>query len=183
MSDKQPLTKEDALKEVRESWKAKKEPSIYIKIVESDLYDWNPGRRMTLLTIALFRVSNEESYTPADSPFAKDYLGWCWAAQWRLALRVGKSEEQIQRDIHQMEVDGVLKVREWDDDLGKRHNEYFVNEGVIQKHKRPEQTADVERPSRYKTKRGANKGSFSKSNQPRKHGFIPKKKEIEEEIV
>jgi hypothetical protein len=42
-------------------------------------------------------------------------------------------------------------------------------EAVLREHQRPEQSKEVERPSRYKVKRRANKGSFSHANQPGKN--------------
>lgn len=153
---------------------AKKDMSISIKIAESDLYDWNPSARYVLDTIARLQINDEESYYPEDAPdeFRNTRIGWCWMSQWRIALRVGKSEVQVQRDIQMFEEHGVIEIRSWEDSNHADHNEYRVNEKVVEAHQRPSQTKDVARPSRYKKKRGANKGSFSMTNQPGKNHEI-----------
>lgn len=161
------LTKEE--KEEIIAAKKKKKMSLPILVMESDLYDWNPGARFLLLVIALGRRTNPDAKIPAACPMtAIEALGWCDMAEWRLALRVGKSESQIQRDITMFEENGVINVKRWRDAKGKMHNMYWVDEAVIVEHKRPSQTSDVKRPSRYKTehKPKPHKGLFSKKHQP-----------------
>jgi hypothetical protein len=150
--------------------RAKKESSLSIKIMESNLYDWNPTARFLLLVIAQTQVTNEDAYFPEDCPdeYKNDRLGWCWMSQWRLALRVGISEPQVRRWIKRFEDDDVIQVRVWKDDNKADHNLSRVNESVVEAHQRPSQTKDVERSSRYKKKRGANRGSFTSTNQPRR---------------
>jgi hypothetical protein len=149
---------------------AKKDLSISIKIQESDLYDWYPTARYLLIVIEGLQVRNEDAYFPEDCPeeYYNDRVGWCWMSQAKLALRVGISEPQVCRWIKRFKNDGVIKVRTWQDDNNADHDLYQIVESVVEANQRPSQKWDVERPSRYKKKRGANKGSFSASNQPRR---------------
>lgn len=150
---------------------AKKESSLSIKIMESDLYDWNTTARFLLVVIAQTQVTNEDAYVPEDMPdeFKNDILGWSWMSQWRFALRIGKSESQVQRLIERFEQDGVIQVRQWEDDNHTLHNLYRVVESVVEAHQRPGQKKDVERPPRYANK-NSNRGRFSSENQPRRAG-------------
>lgn len=149
----------------------KKTPPMLV--LESQLYDQNPGRRMTLLVLALGTrntATNEDGtkkWVQEDCPWSiEEMIGWCDFAQWRIALRVGKSEPQVQRDIKQFEQDSVISIRRWTDDNGTNHDMYQLNIPVLQKNQRPEQTKNVERPKRYKTP-NPNRGWFSKTNQPK----------------
>ncbi len=140
--------------------------------MESDLYDWNPSARMTLLVLALGTRREKEDYSDTfvqeDCPAtAEELVGWCDMAQWRIALRVGKSDDQVGRDIKMFEQDGVITVRRWDDSNGAHHDMYMVNIAVVMEHERPAQKKNVKRPSRYKKPRKANKGSFSSTHQPK----------------
>jgi hypothetical protein len=149
---------------------AKKSKSLSIRIQESDLYDWDSTARMTLLVIALGQRVNEDAWVQEDCPWSgEEMLGWCDMAQWRIALRVGKSENRIQKVITQLEKDGVLIIERWTDSNMADHDRYQIVEAVVDEHQRPEQKRGVERPSRYKVKRGTNKGSFSTANQPGKN--------------
>jgi hypothetical protein len=144
--------------------------SLRIKIQESDLYDWDTTARMTLLVIELGKRINEDAWVQEDCPWsAEEMIGWCDMAEWRLALRVGKSEDCIQKVIRRLEEDGVLIVERWTDSNGANHNRYQIVEAVVDEHQRLEQSRHVKRPSRYKVKREANKGSFSRQNQPGKN--------------
>jgi hypothetical protein len=145
---------------------AQKEGSLPIQIMESDLYDHNPGARMVLMVIALGTRTNPEAHVPEDSPYTPEqYLGWCDQAQWRIGLRAGKSESQVHKDIMMFERDGVIRVRRWQDSNNTDHDMYQINKDVVRDHKRTAQRADVERPSRYKQAR-PKKGWFSSKNQP-----------------
>jgi hypothetical protein len=164
--------------------RAKKDNSLIIKIQESDLYDWDTTARLTLLVIAFGQRTNEDAYVPEDMPdvLKADILGWCDMAQWRIALRVGKSEVQIQRIIQRMEKQNVIEVRTWEDDNHASHNLYRIIEKTVNARQRPAQKPDVERGKRYKKPRGANKGSFSATNQPRKAANVnPEVAEMDEE--
>jgi len=148
--------------------------SLSILVQESDLYDWNPSARFLLLILVVGtrRSAVNEDGTPKwvqeDCPWtAEEMIGWCDFAQWRLAIRVGKSESQIHRDIQRFAADEVITIRYWTDSNNVKHDMYQVNAAVVMKHQRPEQTASVERPSRYGVERKPNKGSFSKTNQPK----------------
>ena len=90
----EPETKQKMLARLKKSV-AKKENSLVIQIMESDLYDRNPGRRFLLVAIAYSQRTNEKAYAPPDCPYKDDMLGWCDMSQWKLALRVGKSDSQI----------------------------------------------------------------------------------------
>src|SRR5271156_2857357 len=140
--------------------------SLPIRIMESSLYDWSPGTRLILLIIALGQRTNDEAWVPEDSPWtAEQMLGWCDQAQWRIALRAGKSESQVHRDIIQFEKDGVLEVERWRDSNNVNHDRYRIVEAVVDENQRPEQKPTVERPNRYKKPR-PKKGWFSSKNKP-----------------
>jgi len=151
--------------------------SLTILIQESDLYDWDPSARLLLLALHLGTRRNstnadgEDKWVQEDCPWsAKDMVGWCDMAQWRLALRVGISEDRIQKILARFEKDKVIRIETWDDSNYAHHNRYQIIEATIRANQRPQQKRDVPRKSRYKTKRGANKGSFSSSNQPKRSG-------------
>jgi hypothetical protein len=55
----------------------------------------------------------------------------------------------------------------WTDSNKMEHRMYRIVEEVVDEHQRPEQSATVERPSRYKTK-SPNRGRFTSKNQPEK---------------
>ena len=142
--------------------------SLPIRIMESSLYDWSPGTRLTLLIIALGQRTNDEAWVPEDSPWtAGQMLGWCDQAQWRIALRGGKSESQVHRDIIRFEKDGVLEVERWRDSNNVNHDRYRIVEAVVDGNQRPEQKPTVGRPNRYKEPR-PKMGWFSSKNQPRR---------------
>jgi hypothetical protein len=153
--------------------KAKAEGSLIIQIQNSELYDWNPTKRMTLIVIAFGQRTNEKAYVPDDMPddLKKDMIGWCDMAQWRLAQRVGITEDRMCVVLGEMETDKTIFVRSWRDSNNADHNMYKVNESMIRQTQRPEHKRDAKRPPRYKKKRGANKGSFSSTNQPNNRGF------------
>jgi hypothetical protein len=164
---REPETKQEKLARLKKSL-AKKENSLPIQIMESDLYDFNPGARMLLIVLALGTRTNPDAYIPEDMPDAyreDKCLGFCDMSQWKLALRVGKSESQIQRDIQMFRKDGVVLARGWTDSNEAEHLMYKIVDAVVKEHKRPSQTADVKRPGRYKSK-NPNRGHFSKQNQP-----------------
>ena len=147
--------------------RGKKDNSLPIMIMESDLYDHNPGARMTLLVLALGTRTNPEAWVQEDCPrTAEEMLGWCDMSQWRLSLRVGKSRSQVHRDIMMFEKDGVVKIDRWTDDNNANHDMYQINEDVIREHQRPAQKPDVVRQSRYKVKRGANRRANQKASAP-----------------
>jgi hypothetical protein len=153
--------------------KAKADGSLIIQIQNSELYDWNSTKRMTLLVIAFGQRTNENAYVPEDMPdsLKNDIIGWCDMSQWRLAQRVGITEDHVCVVLGELEADKAIFVRSWTDSNNAEHNQYMVNESVIRLTQRPEHKRDSKRPPRYKKKRGANKGSFSSTNQPNKRGF------------
>jgi hypothetical protein len=177
------LSKKELIDKVREA-RAEKEMSVPIMLMESDLYDWNPGARVVLLVIALARRRKEleeGKYPDMPAVYRNDMIGWCNLAQWRIALRAGKSESQVQRDIKMFIKDGVIEPRRWEDDNGTKHAMYKINEDVVKDHQRPAQKKNVERPSRYKEphKPRQHKGLFSAQNQPPR--VVPEVAEMDEE--
>ena len=84
------LSKREALELIRKS-KNREVMSDFIRIGTSDLYDWEPVRRAVLREIAFLQQNDEKKKTPEDSPFAGDYVGWCWASQRYIAGRVGSN--------------------------------------------------------------------------------------------
>jgi hypothetical protein len=151
--------------------------SLSILIQECELYDWDSTTRLTLLVLCLGTRNKAENtdgskkWVQEDCPWdAEEMVGWCDFSQWRIALRVGKSEDRIQKVLSRLEKDGVITIERWTDSNNANHDRYQINEAVIRANQRPEQKRDVSRPSRYKVKRGANAGSFSSKNQPKKSG-------------
>jgi hypothetical protein len=161
---REPETKQEQLARLKKAH-AKKENSLVIQIMESDLYDWNPSARFLLVAIAYSQRTNEDAYVPPDCPYKDDMLGWCDQAQWRLAIRCGKSESQVFKDIKMFRKDGVVQARGWTDDNGTDHLMYRIVPEVVSEHQRPEQKKTVVRPTRYKT-RNPKRGWFSTKNQP-----------------
>jgi hypothetical protein len=167
-------TKQEKLARLKKSL-AKKENSLVIQIMESDLYDHCPSKRFLLTIIALGQRTNPDAYLPDDLP---DYmkedkcLGWCDSSQHRLAIRRGNSESMVQKDIEEFRKDGVVQARGWTDDNGADHLMYRIVPEVIAAHQRPSQKRGVARPPRYKEK-APTRGSFTSKNQPKRHGFNP----------
>src|SRR5712692_1035147 len=177
------MASKEALETVARIRKKHRKKSLSIRIQESELYDWKPGVRMTLLIIALGQRAEKEDYSNTwvqeDCPWtAEEMVGWCDFAQWRIAQRVGKSEDQVNEDIQQFERDGIFEIEEWTDTNNANHNRYRVVEAMIDDNQRPDHKRTTKRPSRYKVKRGPNKGSFSRANQP---GRSEKQRQIMEE--
>jgi hypothetical protein len=143
--------------------------SLAWRITDSSLYDWNSTARFLLTQLAVLAMDEDSSY-PDDAPdlYKADKIGWCWMSQAKLALKIGKSESQVQRLITRFRKDGVILYRDWRDNNMTLHAEYKVDESVIDAYQRPSQNRDVVRPRRNKEKRKPNKGSFSSKNQPGK---------------
>lgn len=150
--------------------KRKEKPKwLSTKILESELYDWDSTKRLLLLTICLGQRRDSDGWVPEDMPdeYKDDMAGWCDLSQGKLALRIGHKKDCVQKLIIGFETDGVIKVRRWRDSNNASHDMYHVNDAVVEKNQRPSQNiGTVKRPSRYKVKRGPNKGSFSSKNQP-----------------
>jgi hypothetical protein len=148
--------------------KNRKVTSEYIRIGESDLYDYEPVRRAILKEIAFMQVNDEQTKIPKDSPFKGRYEGWCYASERRLANRVGTTEGYVRECVRLMEKDGVIEAREWRDPRGFPHQEYHVVEEMVTAHQRAEGYMEYERkaPRRGGNKR-ANKGSFQLGNKVR----------------
>jgi hypothetical protein len=164
-----PVT-EPELREKSSESREKKEMSLIIQILESDLYDYDPAKRFLLVILAHGQRVNEKAYIPDDMPdeFKEDKcLGWCDMAQWRLSLRVGQSESQINRNIQQFRKYGVIQTRGWEDDDGMQHVMYRVVPEVVKDHQRPSQKKSVERKPRY-AKKAASRGHFTAKIQPKK---------------
>ena len=108
---------------------------------------------MLLLVLALGTRTNEDAYVPEDSQYKDDMLGWCDMSQWKLALRVGKSESQVQRDIKMFRKDGVCLGADGRTTTKPTHLMYKIVVDVVKKHSVLLKKKDVERPGRYKTKK------------------------------
>jgi hypothetical protein len=163
-----------AKKERVKALKKKHAKSLPILIQESDLWDWNPTKRLLLLVIALGTRKEKEDYSDTfiqkDCPLtAEKAVGYCDMAQWRLAGRVGITEDYTSELLNEFEDEGVLHIERWEDENGTRHNMYKIEEAVVREHQRPEQKRGMQRPPRYKVKRKANGTSFSHANQPGKN--------------
>jgi hypothetical protein len=152
------------------------EKSLARKIVESELYDWNSTARFLLNQLAVMAMPDENANYPDDAPAAykADKTGWCWLSQFRLSLRVGKSESQIHRLLKQFKKDGVILTREWFDDHMTPHEEYKVVESVVDAFQRPSQNRGVERPKNSKRdyKGYENKGAFKKGEDKRRANMV-----------
>ncbi len=141
--------------------------SLYIRIGTSTLYDWQPAIKSTLKEIAFMRVQGAPAGTkvkPRD-PSRKtiNYDDWCWASEKTLAQRSGCSERSTQRHIAQLKKDGVIEVRTWRDKWGHQHNEYKINEQIVDVNQRPD---DGSRARCEWKVRKPNSSWFSKTNQP-----------------
>jgi hypothetical protein len=143
--------------------------SLYIRIGTSTLYDWQPAIKSTLKEIAFMRVQGAPAGTrvkPRD-PSRKtiNYEDWCWASEKTLAQRSGCSERSTQRHIAALKKDGVIEVRTWRDKWGHQHNEYKINEQIVDDNQRPD---DGSRARCEWKVRKPNSSWFSKTNQPKR---------------
>lgn len=149
----------------------KEEKSLARKIAESSLYDWNATARFLLTQLAVLAMDEDDNY-PDDAPeeFKADKVGWCWMSQFKLSLRVGKSESQIHRLLKKFREDGVILYRDWHDDNMTLHAEYKVVESVVDAFQRPTQNRGVKRPARSSRDYESynNKGSFKKGHDKRR---------------
>lgn len=144
--------------------------SEFIRIGQSDLYDWQETRRAVLKEIAFLQVNDEKTKVPDNSPFKGRYTGWCYASQKFIACRTGCSERWVRDCVKVFEEDGVIETRTWTDHLGYPHKEYHVIEDVVTAHQRPKEylEEDRNRPQRGGNKK-ANAGSFKLGNKARSH--------------
>jgi DNA-binding MarR family transcriptional regulator len=151
----------------------KKPKSLSIKVQEIERYDGNPSMRFLLLILVLATRREKDNYSDTWAPngwTAEEMVGWCDMAQWQLAERVGLTEGRIEKMLKQLEDHGFIRIEKWrDDDTGKLHCRYQVIEEMVDasQRKRSGDGRRAQRGSRYKEgSRKANKGSFSKTNQP-----------------
>lgn len=140
--------------------------SLCIRIGTSLFYEYKPTFKALLNMIAYMTVQGDSSRAKPKQESRKkvDYDGWCWASEKTLAMRIGCSERTVQRAIAKMKKNGIVEVRQWRDSWGRPHNEYKINEQVIDSNQR-----DFETP-RSKCewqKRKPNKGTFSTQHQPK----------------
>lgn len=147
------------------------EKSLAWKVTDSSLYDWNSTARFLLTQLAVLAMDEDSNY-PEDAPpeFQADKEGWCWMAQDKLMLKIGKSESTVHRLIKRFRKDGVILYRDWYDSNMTHHAEYKVVESVVDAFQRPSQKADVERPpaSKRDYKTYDNKGAFKKGADKRR---------------
>lgn len=152
--------------------KKHKKNSLSIRVQEIEKYDWNPSMRFLLLILVLGTRREKEDYSDTflqeDCPWSpEEMVGWCDMTQWRLAGRVGLKEDRICEMLAQLEEDGFILIEGWTDENHKEHRRYKVVEAVVDENQRPEQSPTMKRGKRYSKPRTANKGSFSKINQPK----------------
>lgn len=156
--------------EAREKGTLKEDKHIIITVQEMEKYDWNPSMRFLLLILILGTRTDSEAWIQEDCPkSAAEMVGWCDMAQWRLAQRVGLTEDHVQGMLKQLEADGFIEIVVWTDSNNARHGMYRVIEDTIRANERPSHKSTTPRAPRYKEKRKANKGSFSYANQPGKN--------------
>src|SRR5579863_5915601 len=164
-----PEEKKEMVERVRKA-KNREVMSEFIRIGQSDLYDWQETRRAVLKEIAFLQVNDEKTKVPDHSPFKGRYTGWCYASQKFIACRVGCSERWVRDCVKVFEKDGVIETRTWTDHLGYPHKEYHVIEDVVTARQRPKGylEEDRNRPQRGGNKK-ANAGSFKLGNKARSH--------------
>ncbi len=111
--------------------------SVFIRIGESDLYDYEPTVRAVLKEIAYMAVKDDIKGIghPAGRENV-DYEGWCYAKQKTLALRVGCDEDTVQKAATRLVKDGVLHKRTYRDKYKRLHCEYKVIESAVDARKR-----------------------------------------------
>ena len=132
------------------------------------MYDGQPGVRATLREIAFLQINDENAEYPEKAPqsFKDTRVGWCYASQAYIGLRVGLTEGQIQRNIQTFIEDKVIDVRSYIDSDGWHHNEYHVLEQVVTDRQRPENIKEAleNGPKRNKRdyKNYNNKGASSR---------------------
>jgi hypothetical protein len=162
----------ERVKKLRKKAGIGKPKSLSIKVQEMEKYDWNPAMRYLLLILVLGTRRAKEDYEDTWAPSgwtAEEMVGWCDMAQWRLAQRVGLTEDHINGMLKQLETDGCIRIEGWTDpDTGKLHCRYQAVPESIEAYGRPSHTPKTPRGKRYKEgSRKANKGSFSAKNQPK----------------
>jgi hypothetical protein len=108
---------------------------------------------------------DENKKTPEESPFAGDYVGWCWASQRFLANRVGTTDDYVHECVKLFEKDGVIEIREWTDGFGYPHTEYRIIREKVDAHQRKDGFIMIERKKpRQGGSKKANAGSFKAGN-------------------
>jgi hypothetical protein len=167
------ISRKRLIKMVQES-KNRKAYSDAIAVGDSDLYDYEVTRRAVLREIAFMEQQDEDKKTPEDSPFAGDYVGWCWASQRFLANRAGTTDDYVHECVKLFEKDGVIEVREWTDTMGYPHTEYRIIREKVDAHKRPDGFMKIERKKpRQGGSKKANAGSFKAGNTAAAKKILP----------
>ena len=165
------LEAEEAKTKPKKSHPTKKPKGLLIQIQEMEAYDWNPAMRYLLFIIAFGTRKAKDDYEDTWAPTgwtAKEMVGWCDMAQWRLAQRVGLTEGRINQMLKQLEKKGFIEIEGWTDpDTGKLHCRYRVIPEKVEAEQRKEHSRRAQRGPRTSKPRKGNKGSFSKSNQPK----------------
>jgi hypothetical protein len=161
------LEVEDRDEAAKEKKFTKKEKSLPILIMESELCEWDVTARMTLLVLALGARSKPDAWLQPDCPWTgEEMLGWCDMAQWRLAQRVGTTEDNMQRVLTKLEKKGYIEIETWQDSNKAKHNRYRIVVEMVKDNQRPSHKRDTKRPSRYSEK-APSRGRFTSENQPR----------------
>jgi hypothetical protein len=169
--------------------KTKKPLSLAIRVEEMEAYDGNPAMRFLISIIVRAMRKAKENYDNTWAPTgwtAEEMVGWCDMAQWRLAQRVGLTEDHVGRMLRQAEAEGFIDIERWvDPDTNMIHARYRVIEEMIDAHQRKEHSRHAKRGGRYaegsrpsKANGKLHKGMFSKTNQP---GMSERRKKIMEQ--
>ena len=162
------LEAEDKADAAKEAKFTKKEKTLPILIMESELCEWDSTARFTLVVLALGARSRPDGWLQPDCPWTgEEMLGWCDMAQWRLAQRVGTTEDNMQRVLSKLEKKGYIEIEAWEDSTHARHNRYRVIVEVVKDKQRPDHKRDTKRPPRYAEK-APSRGRFTSDNQPKK---------------
>lgn len=166
------LEAEEAKAKPKKSHPKKKTKGLLIQIQEMEAFDGNPTMRYLIFTIEFCKRKPKEDYDNTWAPTgwtAEEMVGWCDMAQWRLAQRVGVTEDHMGRMLRTLEEKGFIEIEGWrDPDDGKLHSRYRVIPEMIAANQRKEHSRRAARNLRYAPgSRKANAGSFSHSNQPK----------------
>jgi len=161
-------------KSAKPKHKTKRELSLTIKLQEISAYEYNPSMRYLLMIIHLGTRRAKDNYDNTWAPTgwtAEEMVGWCDFSYWKLAGRLGLTEDHTGRMMRQAEEDGWVKIEQWrDPDTGKWHARYRLIPEMVEANQREEWSPNMKRGDRYaegSRKGKTNAGSFSKSNQPK----------------
>jgi hypothetical protein len=117
-----------------------KDPSLFIGVAESRIYDGKPLHKALLKEVIFMRMHDlheNDTRIPKNTPWSGNYKlneGWCYASQGYLANRVGsKDPTYVCTVLGEIEKDGYLKSRSYKvPGAGfRRRKQYFALEEFI----------------------------------------------------